>query len=65
MDFSQNSQIRGKKVPFCDIVKQMTQWTHDWAIVLYENVKMYSLVFLYQKWDRVFFSKEDTEWTKM
>ena len=26
---------------------------------------MYSMVFLYQKWDRVFFSKEDTELTKM
>ena len=65
MDLSQKSQIRGKNVPCCDIVKQMTQWTHDWAIVLYENVKMYSLVFLYQKWDRVFFSKEDTELTKM
>ena len=65
VDLSQNSQICGKNVPFCNIVKQMTQLTHDWAIVLYENVKMYRLVFLYQKWDRVFFSKEDTELTKM
>ena len=37
MDLSQNSQMRGKNVPCCDIVKQMTQLAHDWAIVLYEN----------------------------
>ena len=41
MDLSQNSQIRGKNVPCCDIVKQMTQWTHDWAIVLYENFRIW------------------------
>ena len=41
MDLSQNSQIRGKNVPCCNFVKQMTQLTHDWAIVLYENFRIW------------------------